>query len=187
MSLIVLPPGSKHGIQSINKIPSSSLKKMSEKILQLLPSTKSSDFSFFEDSNLTKAEFSLAINVLIGLWKQVAYHSLKPTKLIRELEAVELSQEVIEVFVNVWQQNSDQVLGRLRTLSRSGIPEFEKLNWGISIERATTFEPKKRQVRAMLEIDTSQGKKYAKLSFDELQKLHFQLQEIQKRIDSITK
>ena len=51
----------------------------------------------------------------------------------------------------------------------------------------STFEPKKREVKAMIAIDTSDGKKFTKLSFDELQKLHYDLQAVQNRLDSITK
>ncbi|KAE9555602.1 hypothetical protein FO519_001180 [Halicephalobus sp. NKZ332] len=192
MSAFSLSPGSKRGIQLIQQIPASKLIKISESILSNLPSTKipsalEKDPSISNESNLSNAEFTLAVKTLISLWKQVVFHAMKPGDFQNELEGLEFNQGCIDSLVQFWTSNGEATLSRLRSRSCSGVPEFKELNWGIAIERANTFEPKKREVKAMIAIDTSDGKKFTKLNFEQLQKLHYDLQTVQNRMDSITR
>uniref|UniRef100_A0AC35FBA8 COMM domain-containing protein n=1 Tax=Panagrolaimus sp. PS1159 TaxID=55785 RepID=A0AC35FBA8_9BILA len=194
MSKIILPPGSTHGLQIINKLSENYLTDLSTKILDALPIIRINEL--FPDSiiqkisaetQITKAELNFAIKILIALWKQTTFSSIKAETFKSELTQLSLNEETIECLLKIWKNSSERVLNSLRNISHSGIPELEGINWSILLERATCYEPKKRELRALLQLETDQGKKYTKMTENDLQKLHYTLQTIQKKLDTITK
>uniref|UniRef100_A0AC34FGS2 COMM domain-containing protein n=1 Tax=Panagrolaimus sp. ES5 TaxID=591445 RepID=A0AC34FGS2_9BILA len=194
MSKISLPSGSTHSLQIISKLPQNYLIELSKKILDALPNIRINELlpdSFIQkiskECQITKAELNLAITTLVTLWKQATFNAIKADTFKTELLQLSLAEEKVECLSKVWKDSSEKTLNRLRDISHSSIPELQNVNWSILLERATCYEPKKREVQALLQLETDDGKKYTKLNFEELQKLHYTLQTVQKKLDTITK
>uniref|UniRef100_A0A7E4V0X7 COMM domain-containing protein n=1 Tax=Panagrellus redivivus TaxID=6233 RepID=A0A7E4V0X7_PANRE len=193
---IKLPLGSSHAIKLFGdeKLDYDFVKTASKRCLESLPTNFSDDL--FNDSELAafsdhyaipKPELTLVISMLKALWKQVVFHALKKDAFAAELARLNFTEAKIEALGTIWAENGEETLKRLRNISHSGTPRLNGVNWFIGIERATSYTSAKRDLRALLRLDTSDGDKFQKLGYEELVKLHYQLQTVQDKMDSLIK
>jgi hypothetical protein len=126
---------------------------------------------------------------------------MKRSDLVDELAAVGFNENTAQILADVWEELGSDVSSRLRSLSRSGIPELKDVKWTLQLERAryvsaqlestwfttvcSRFEGPKREPVVQVQLVTDQGNKYTKLHFDQLKDLHYTLQTVQDRLDEL--
>ncbi|KAH7694248.1 COMM domain-containing protein 10-like protein [Aphelenchoides avenae] len=193
MTTLQLPAGSQKSIELLCMLERKVLARLSKRILDVIHlSNAQSPLSVDEKAQLmsvmnvqSSAEVSLMISVASELWRQIAYHQMKRADLTEELAAVGFSENSAQILADVWEELGADVSSRLRSLSRSGVPELKDVNWTLQLERASRFEGPKREPVVQVQLVTDQGNKYAKLDFDQLKTLHYTLQTVQDRLDEL--
>ncbi|KAH7722425.1 Jmjc domain protein [Aphelenchoides avenae] len=186
MTTLQLPAGSQKSIELLCMLERKVLARLSKRILDVIHlSNAQSPLSVDEKAQLmsvmnvqSSAEVSLMISVASELWRQIAYHQMKRADLTEELAAVGFSENSAQILADVWEELGADVSSRLRSLSRSGVPELKDVNWTLQLERASRFEGPKREPAVQVQLVTDQGNKYTKLDFDQLKTLHYTLQTI---------
>uniref|UniRef100_A0A0N5AK29 COMM domain-containing protein n=1 Tax=Syphacia muris TaxID=451379 RepID=A0A0N5AK29_9BILA len=177
----------------INKLNKKKIEQLSQRILAALPVkdvhklfTKCEKDKLISVLDLSSSgDVTLLIAALSEIWNSIAFNQMKMNVLKMSLLKLGFSEEMSDVFVDLWVRNGYSISNRLRDKSYSGTPELLDVNWTLRMDIAKKDFAKLRQPATILELVTTDGVKHTKLSRDELVELFHTLQEIQAKLDSL--
>ena len=183
-------------VELINQIHSSKLNKLLSRVILKIHSKDEKSFTAEEEEklqvafNLTSNALESVLDTISFIFEQAAYHNAKPNILRQQLQQVELDEEQIECFVNIWVDHGTNVNELLR--KRSLAPkQLENVNWELRLQTASADQSKLRIPSGILELCLSQSdsekkdKLLMEFSHEELFKLFKQLETIQTQLDTL--
>ncbi|EGC37334.1 hypothetical protein DICPUDRAFT_30479 [Dictyostelium purpureum] len=144
---------------------------------------------------LTSSEFKGVLECCSFIFEQTAYYSLSPNNLLNQLKKTNLDDDKASSFQSTWEDNSDEVLGYLRTQSISPL-QLDEIGWRLHYQMSSSTAIK-RQASAILSLDfksdtsnnnnNSNKKNNMILEFNKEQLLDFynKLETIQEKLDSL--
>ncbi|OMJ88927.1 hypothetical protein SteCoe_9033 [Stentor coeruleus] len=180
----------REAINIINSLDSSKLELFLERVLTGLQSPKRQIFSAKELSqlenilSLSPSSLQILIQASGFLFEQFA--QLKLSNLAENLEAIEIGDEQIESFQNVWSEGGTEFLMHLKDRAVSVPCLLEAFDWRLQLPLGSNYEMA-CQPEAELKLKLSnETVKSISLTKDQVLELFMNIEIIQNQIDSLT-
>lgn len=179
----------KEAVQIINSLEPSKLELFLERVLTGLQSPKRQIFTSKELSqlenilNLTPNSLQILISASGFLFEQFA--QLKISNLQDDLLEVNIGEEQIEAFQNVWSDGATEFLLHLKDRAVSVPCLVEQFDWRLQLPLGSNYEMScQPEAELKIKLSTDEVKQ---LSFtkEQLQELFMNLEIIQSQIDSL--
>ena len=140
--------------------------------------------------DLETAEVQTVLETVVFIIEQIAYHNIKPDGLEKHLEILSLTEEKMECFVSLWNENAVNVIQLLKKINL-GPNQLDTVKWRLSLQLARNNHSKLKIPSSILELgittsdSNSNDNLQMEFSHDNLYNLFQQLEDIQEQIDNL--
>ncbi|XP_057309409.1 COMM domain-containing protein 10-like [Hydractinia symbiolongicarpus] len=188
----------RNAVHLINELEDAKMDRLLVRIIQKLHLKNESPFSEEEEKKLQAAfnmsgkQISSVLDTISYILEQSAYHVAKPNVLSQQLQTLELQEQKIQRFVNIWKEHGQSVIELFR--KRSLAPkQLDTVNWQLRLQTAQASQTKVTIPSTIFELGLNRpdNEEKEKLQFEftheELYKFFQQLEDVQASLDSLNK
>ena len=184
----------KNGVTLINGLDSSRFPLLLSRIIGKLTLKGEKLFSEDEQTKLCSA-FNVDNNSLqsildtsVFILEQAAYHTAKPAIFTQQLKNIQLSDDKVEMFVNVWTTHGKSITEELK--QRSLTPkQLDSVKWKLNLQIAESSKSKVKTPSAVVELGLKGSKESENIclefTHDELYSFYDQLEKIKSQLDAL--
>lgn len=192
-SLIELPVGSSRIVKLINRLEPKKFAQLSDRIIERLPlDDPQSLFTFDEKQKLlpvfglqSSSDLTQLLTVSVSLWRQIAFHSLKPNVVAENLKQLGFSEDIASKAADIWTNAGQDLISRLKTYSGSQVSQLSEVNWTLCEDFASQNCAKINQPMAKVELVCSNERLPLEMNHSQLVNFFDKLEEVQQRLDTI--
>uniref|UniRef100_H2Z3L1 COMM domain-containing protein n=1 Tax=Ciona savignyi TaxID=51511 RepID=H2Z3L1_CIOSA len=184
-------------VQLINGLEIGRFQKLLVRIIQNLHNKHQASFSEDEKTKLVPAlelimsELSLVLETLTFIFQQAAYHAMKPTVLISQLEAVKMVTEKCEVISEVWTTYGRAAVEKLKKHSFAP-KQLQSVDWHLNLQLAQDTKSNMKEPNAIFQLNVGSSDDQQinpillELNHSQLFNLYSKLETIQSQLDSLS-
>jgi len=142
--------------------------------------------------NLTSRDVENILDTISFVLEQAAYHSAKLNTLRKQLAGIGFTEEKVECFAKVWEENGSFIVEQYR--KRTFAPkQLDTVNWELRLQTAQSNKTKMKMPSAIIELgllapDSKDTEKVLyEFNHDQLFELFTKLETVQKQLDGLNK
>ncbi len=200
MTLIQIASNYKGTVKLLSQQDSRKFSGLSSRILDELPvDDPSALFSLEERQKLLSAmslssgtELSQMLSLLLDIWRQVAFHIIKPAVLQKELmESLGFPDDIAKNSAELWSMKAKDVVSRLKNHSTAP-NQLKDVNWTLNVDVASSHRSRINEPKAVLELLVNDGEKGGneerislEMDHEQLYGMYEKLERIQGQLDSL--
>lgn len=189
----------KKSVSLINQLDSSKFSPLLLRIVQKIHVKDEVSFTTVEleklqkTLNMSRTEVEDVIGACEFIFQQAAYHAVKPAVLDEQLRRLGLSDDKVDVVVDLWKKSAADVLSGLRQHTLPAA-QVSSVSWQLCVtmcEKHSATASQRRRPTAVMQLNidqqtpTDNEKVVMEMSHDELYKLYNQLELIQSQLDAL--
>jgi len=142
--------------------------------------------------NLTSRDVENILDTISFVLEQAAYHSAKLNTLRKQLAGIGFTEEKVECFAKVWEENGSFIVEQYR--KRTFAPkQLDTVNWELRLQTAQSNKTKMKMPSAIIELGllSPDSKDTEKVLYEfnhaQLFELFTKLETVQKQLDGLNK